>query len=163
MATHDPSKAAAAELDTLTKAFRKAEEKQEQAREAVHDAIVKHLRARNAPPGKIAEHTPYDRVHVGRIAKGAGIPPLRGPNAAPAPVYDDATVDAALRELDRLTATFKKAEAKVEEARKPLQEAIVRHYSARTLGPGEIAEHSPYDRNHVGRIVKAAGAPPLRG
>ncbi|MEU9033799.1 hypothetical protein AB0D45_02625 [Streptomyces sp. NPDC048352] len=170
MATHDPApadeaaaKAAAAELERLTKAFTKAEDNLEKARTPLHEAIVKHLRARSAPPGVLADHTPYDRNHVGRLGKAAGVPPLRGPNAAPAPEYDEATQAAALAELDKLTAAYRKAEGKVEDARGPLHEAIVRNYSARTLGPGVIAEHVPYDRNHVGRIVKAAGAPLIRG
>ncbi|MEW2631630.1 hypothetical protein AB0903_08215 [Streptomyces sp. NPDC048389] len=163
MATHTPEQAALAELDRLTSAFNKAEGNVEKARKPLHEAIVKHLRARSAPPGVIADHTPYDRNHVGRLGKAAGVPPLRGPNAAPAPEYDDATQAAALAELDKLTVAFKKAEGKVEEARKPLHEAIVRTYSSRVLGPGVIAEHVPYDRNHVGRIIKAAGAPLIRG
>ncbi|WP_327415438.1 hypothetical protein [Streptomyces sp. NBC_01233] len=170
MATHDPAptdeaaaKAAVAELDRLTAAFRKAEDDLEKARTPVHEAIVRHLHARSAPPGLLADHTPYDRNHVGRLGKAAGVPPLRGPNAAPAPEYNDATQAAALAELDKLTAAFRKAEGKVEDARKPLHEAIARIYAARTLGPGVIAEHVPYDRNHVGRIVKAAGAPLIRG
>jgi hypothetical protein len=69
--------AALAELDRLTAAYKRAEAAREKARDALHTAIVKHLMERNAPPGKVAEHTPYDRNHVGRIAKAAGVPPLR--------------------------------------------------------------------------------------
>lgn len=170
MATHDPApedqaaaRAAAAELDKLTAAFNKAEGNLEKARTPLHEAIVKHLKARSAPPGLIAEHTPYDRNHVGRLGKAAGVPPLRGANAAPAPEYDDATQTAALAELDKLTAAFRKAEGKVDDARGPLHEAIVKTYAARTLGPGPIAKHTPYDRNHVGRLVKSAGVPLIRG
>ncbi|MFE3378759.1 hypothetical protein [Streptomyces anulatus] len=165
MATHDstPAKAALAELDRLSAAFNTAEARLEKLRAPLHEAMIGHLRERSAPPGVIADHTPYDRNHVGRLAKKAGVPPLRGPNAAPTPVYDEATQKAALAELDKLTAAFNRAEGKVEDARKPLHEAIIRHYTERTLGPGVIAEHVPYDRVHVGRIVKAAGAPPLRG
>lgn len=75
--------AALAELDTLTAAFKEAESQLEQAREAIQEAIVRHLRERNAPPGKIAEHSPYDRNHVGRIRDAAGIPPLRTPTVKP--------------------------------------------------------------------------------
>lgn len=82
---HDPvtdydkerQNAALAELDTLTAAFKAAEAELSRAREAVQEAIVRHLRERNAPPGKIAEHSPYDRNHVGRIRDAAKIPPLR--------------------------------------------------------------------------------------
>lgn len=69
--------AALEELDELTAAFKATEEVHERAREALHAAIIKHLMERNAPPGKVAEHSPYDRNHVGRIAKAAGVPPLR--------------------------------------------------------------------------------------
>jgi hypothetical protein len=69
--------AALEELDTLTAAFKEAEALQDAAREALHAAIIKHLTERNAAPGKVAAHTPYDRNHVGRIAKAAGVPPVR--------------------------------------------------------------------------------------
>lgn len=163
MATRDPAQKATADLDRLTSAFTQSEERLEAARVPLHEAIIRHLEARSAPPGKIADHTPYDRNHVGRIAKAAGVPPLRGPNAGPAPVYDDKTEAKALAELDRLTATYEQAAKDVEKTRKPLQAAIVKYYADRTLTPGVIAQHSPYDRNHVGRVVKAAGAPSIRG
>ncbi|MDQ0694255.1 hypothetical protein [Streptomyces sp. W4I9-2] len=69
--------AALKELDELTAAFRATEEVHERARKALHAAIIKHLMERNATPGKVSEHSPYDRNHVGRIAKAAGVPPLR--------------------------------------------------------------------------------------
>ncbi|WP_406501569.1 hypothetical protein OHA04_27505 [Streptomyces sp. NBC_01590] len=163
MATHDPTQRAAAELDKLSAAHVRAEERLEQARIPLQEAIVRHLRERSAPPGKLADHTPYDRNHVGRIAKAAEVPPLRGPDVGPPPVYDDTTARMAYAELDKLTAMFKRAEAKVEQTRDLLHEAIIRHYTARTLTPGVLADHTPYDRNHVGRIVKAAGAPSIRG
>lgn len=69
--------AALAELDELTAAFKETGEAHERARDALHEAIVRHLRERNAPPSMVAKHSPYDRNHVGRIAKAAGVPPLR--------------------------------------------------------------------------------------
>lgn len=163
MATHDPAKKALAELDALTGTFKTAEEELEKARKPLHAAIIKHLKARSAPPGQIAEHTPYDRVYVGRLAKKAGVPPLRGPNAAPAPTYDEKTKSKALRELDRLTAAWEAASEAVEKGRKPLHEAIIRHYTDRTLKPGVLSDHTPYDRNYVGQVVRMAGAPLIRG
>ncbi|MFG2404231.1 hypothetical protein ACGFR8_07805 [Streptomyces brevispora] len=163
MATHDPTKKALAELDALTDAYTRADTALEAARKPLHAAIIKHLTQRSAPPGKIAEHTPYDRNHVGRIGKAAGVPPLRGPNAAPAPDYDAKTEAKAVRELDKLTAAWEAAGAAVEEARKPLHAAIVRHYTERTVTPGVLADHTPYDRNYVGKIIKTAGAPLIRG
>ncbi len=70
------------------------------------------------------------------------------------------TDDAAEAALDRL----KKASARVrkhEAERKELADAIV---AARLAGvrPKDIDDIAPYDRNHIGRIVKAAGIPPLR-
>jgi hypothetical protein len=169
MATHDPAPdtdpaaAAAAELDELTGAFNQAQTDLSDARKELQKGITRHLMARSAPPGVLSDHTPYDRNHVGRLGKAAGVPPLRGPNAAPPPDYDDETQAKALAELDTLTKTFKDAETAVETARTELHEAIVRHYSARTLGWAALSEHTPYDRVHVGRLVKAAGAPPIRG
>lgn len=69
--------AALAELDRLTAKYRKAERAFNEARDALHAAIVRHLMERNAKPGRVAEHSPYDRNHVGRIAKAAGVPPRR--------------------------------------------------------------------------------------
>lgn len=163
MATHTPEQAALSELDRLTSAFTKAKTQLDNSRDALHAGIVRHLHARSAPPGKLADHTPYDRNHVGRLGKEAGVPPLRGPNAAPAPAYDEATEKVALSELDRLTSAYTRAEAKVDSARERLQDAIIRHYASRVLTPGVITEHVPYDRNHVGRLVKAAGVPLIRG
>jgi hypothetical protein len=68
---------ALAELDALSAAFKAATEAQDAAREALHEAIVRHLRDLNAPPGKVADHVPYDRNHVGRLAKAAKVPSLR--------------------------------------------------------------------------------------
>lgn len=79
MADYDPDKmsAAFAEMDQLTADFRAAEEALERAREAVQEGIIRHLTERSAPPGRLAEHTPYDRNHVGRIARAANVPPIR--------------------------------------------------------------------------------------
>ncbi|WP_181785103.1 hypothetical protein [Streptomyces phytophilus] len=71
--------AALRELDKLTAAYEAAVRVVDQRREALHSAIIKHLRERNARPGQVADHSPYDRNHVGRIAKAAGVPPRREP------------------------------------------------------------------------------------
>jgi Ni,Fe-hydrogenase III large subunit len=79
MSTYDPQREQAAynELDQLTTDFRAAEEALEAARTRLQEGIVKHMSARSAPVGKLADHTPYDRNHVGRIARAAGVPSLR--------------------------------------------------------------------------------------
>lgn len=69
--------AALEELDALTATFKEAEGAYTEARDALHASIIKHLMERNATPGNVSKHTPYDRNHVGRIAKAAGVPPLR--------------------------------------------------------------------------------------
>ncbi|MGW0904986.1 hypothetical protein [Streptomyces sp. NPDC002853] len=69
--------AALKELDALTSAYKKADAAREKARDALHSAIVKHLMERNARPGQVADHSPYDRNHIRRIANEAGVPPLR--------------------------------------------------------------------------------------
>lgn len=81
---------------------------------------------------------------------------------ASVPEYDPEIVAAALAEIDAVTAKFRAAEAALEDARKEVQEVLVRHLRERSAPPGQIATHSPYDRNHVGRIRDAAGIPPLR-
>jgi hypothetical protein len=70
---------AIAEVEQLTAAFEEAQQALDRARDALQDAIVRHLRERNAPPGLIATASPYDRNHVGRIARTAGVEPLREP------------------------------------------------------------------------------------
>jgi len=69
--------AALKELDKLTAAYAAAEKKLDAARDALHDGIIKHLREQNARPGEVSDHTPYDRNHIRRLAKAAGVPPLR--------------------------------------------------------------------------------------
>ncbi|MDQ0809842.1 hypothetical protein QFZ63_001556 [Streptomyces sp. B3I7] len=69
---------------------------------------------------------------------------------------------AARDRLDELSAAFVKAEEQLEAARTALNEGIVDILRARTLGPSEVTRHVPYERQHVGRISKAAGIPPLR-
>jgi hypothetical protein len=147
-------------LTNLTATFKQAEEDQETAREALHEAIIRHLRARNARPGKVAEHTPYDRVWVGELARNATppIPPLKGPNAVgPAPRYDPEVQAAALAELDQLTTAFRKAGAMIEKTRPLIHAEIVKHYEA-GVGPEELSKHTPYDRNWIGEIARGSSS-----
>lgn len=69
--------AALTRLDKLTTKFRVTHEAHEKAREELRVAIVEILMERQAAPGKVAEHSPYDRNHIRRIADAAGVPPLR--------------------------------------------------------------------------------------
>ncbi|MCF3960300.1 hypothetical protein [Streptomyces fuscigenes] len=143
-------------LDRHTADFRAGEEAQEEARKALYAAIIRHLTERNARPGKIADHTPYDRNWIGELGRQAGVPPLKGPNAVgPAPKYDPATQAAALEELDALTAEYDRAKAAIEKARGPIHEEIIKHYEA-GVGPEVLAQHSPYDRNWIGQIARSA-------
>jgi hypothetical protein len=151
MATHDPIKTACAELDKLTAAFNRAEAARVKAREELHEAIVKHLHARSAPPGKLSDHVPYDRNYVGQLGKAAGVRPLRGPNAGPAPAYQQEVKEAAYAELDQRSKVFEQRQAALEAARLRLHAAIGRHSDL--IVPNRMAEHAPYDRNHVMRIV----------
>ncbi|MFE6500743.1 hypothetical protein [Kitasatospora sp. NPDC057738] len=69
---------------------------------------------------------------------------------------------AARSRLAELSAAYEKAETKLEEAREALNAGIVDVLMARTLGPSEVTRLVPYERQHVGRISKAGGVPPLR-
>jgi hypothetical protein len=69
---------------------------------------------------------------------------------------------AARDQLAELSAAYTEAEAKLEEAREALNTGIVAVLKARTLGPSEVTRIVPYERQHVGRIAKAGGVPPLR-
>lgn len=64
--------------------------------------------------------------------------------------------------LDRLGTERKKLEAKLDDIQKETHDAIVNVLMARTLGPSEVARRVQYDRQHVARIAKKAGVPPLR-
>lgn len=64
--------------------------------------------------------------------------------------------------LADLSTAFAEAEKQLEAAREALNEGIVDVLMARTLGPSEVTRLVPYERQHVGRIAKAAGVPPLR-
>lgn len=64
--------------------------------------------------------------------------------------------------LDRLGAERKKLEARLDEIQKETHDAIVSVLMARTLGPSDVARRVQYDRQHVARIAKKAGVPPLR-
>jgi hypothetical protein len=78
MPDHDPAAAGAlAELDQLTDDYRRAENQLNEIRAKLWAAIVRHMSAGHTPRGQLAEHTPYDRNHVARIARDAGVPPQR--------------------------------------------------------------------------------------
>ncbi|MGJ5831405.1 hypothetical protein [Streptomyces ossamyceticus] len=64
--------------------------------------------------------------------------------------------------LDRLGTERKELEAKLDDVQKETHDAIVDVLMARTLGPSEVARRVQYDRQHVARIAKKAGVPPLR-
>jgi hypothetical protein len=54
----------------------------DQERDDLAAAIVDALKA-GVRPRDIAEIAPYDRNHIRRIAKAAGVPPLREPTVQP--------------------------------------------------------------------------------
>ncbi|MFJ9037971.1 hypothetical protein ACIRF8_15430 [Streptomyces sp. NPDC102406] len=69
---------------------------------------------------------------------------------------------AARDRLTELGAAYQAAEEQLDAARAALNEGIVDVLKSRTLGPSEVTRLVPYERQHVGRISKAAGIPPLR-
>jgi hypothetical protein len=74
----------------------------------------------------------------------------------------DKKEDEAKALLDRLGTERKELEAKLDDVQKETHDAIVDILMARTLGPSEVARRVQYDRQHVARIAKKAGVPPLR-
>jgi hypothetical protein len=68
-------------LDEATADYRKTEELLDDKRTALHGAIAAALRA-DVGPSEVTRHSPYDRQHVSRIAREAGIPPKPRPGAA---------------------------------------------------------------------------------
>ena len=85
-----------------------------------------------------------------------------GMETSPAQTPEDGPREAAIAELDRLTAAYTKAEERLASARENLQEAIARHLGSKTLRPGETAVHTPWDRNYVAKVARERGVPPLR-
>lgn len=65
-------------LDEATADYRATEALLEAKRAILHDAITGALRA-DFGPSEVTRHSPYDRQHVSRIARGAGIPPKHRP------------------------------------------------------------------------------------
>lgn len=64
--------------------------------------------------------------------------------------------------LDKLAADRKRLEDRLDAVQKDTHDAIVGILMAQTLGPSEVARRAKYDRQHVARIAKKAGVPPLR-
>ncbi|MER7835320.1 hypothetical protein ABTY98_05255 [Streptomyces sp. NPDC096040] len=132
------------------------------ARDALHEAIVRHLHERNAAPGLVADHTPYDRNHVGVLARNAGVKPLRVKGQpAEVPVYDDEVMAAALAELDRLTTDYTKAMDREKKTHAALQAAATQHYVDGHASAQTVADASEFDRNTVmrwGREARKAAA-----
>lgn len=65
-------------------------------------------------------------------------------------------------QLAELSTRYTDAEAEFDAAREALSAGIVAILKARTLGPSEVTRLVPFERQHVGRIAKAGGVPPLR-
>lgn len=75
---------------------------------------------------------------------------------------EQARRDAAIKELDKLSAAYEAAERALDKRRDALHAAIIKHLMGRTVRPADAEQHTPYDRNHIRRIAQAAGVPPLR-
>ena len=147
-----------AELDRLTARFSTLEGRLHAARDGLREAVVRHLRERNARPGVIADHTPWDRVWVSQLGRDADVPPVKGPNAVgPPPTYDPDVQAAAVAELDKLTAAYRRAEKGLDELVAPIHEEIRRLYQE-GVTPKRIASHAPYDADWVGRIGRGTAA-----
>lgn len=64
--------------------------------------------------------------------------------------------------LAELSDRYTAAEQALNAARDALSDGIVAVLKAKTLGPSEVTRLVPFERQHVGRIAKAGGVPPLR-
>lgn len=71
--------AAMDELDQLSTEYAAALEALEKAREKLSEAAIRHLRDRRLRPKEVDAHVPWDRNYVAKIAREAGVPPLREP------------------------------------------------------------------------------------
>ncbi|HWB36859.1 MAG TPA: hypothetical protein VHA75_12615 [Rugosimonospora sp.] len=72
----DPKVEALAELRAASDDFTAGRDEQERRRERLAAAIVSALRA-GIGPAAIEREAPYDRQHIDRIRRGAGIPAKR--------------------------------------------------------------------------------------
>lgn len=71
---------AIAELEEAANAFRDSEALLNRDRDRLHAAVVAALRA-DVGPSEIERISPYDRQHIQRIRRAAGIPPRRSQKA----------------------------------------------------------------------------------
>lgn len=73
-----PDKAeATADLDKRSAKYLAAKAAYDEARKELAAGIVEYLASRVLTPSEVTAHVPYDRIHVGRIAREGGVPPLR--------------------------------------------------------------------------------------
>lgn len=75
--TEEQKQKARDRLGALSTDFADAEKQLEAARKALGEGIVDVLMARTLGPSEVTKLVPYERQQVGRIAKAAGVPPLR--------------------------------------------------------------------------------------
>lgn len=80
----DPKVEALAQLREAAAEFSAGEDEQEQRRQRLHTAIVTALKL-DIGPSAIEREVPYDRQHIDRIRRGAGIPPKRKPTVQKIP------------------------------------------------------------------------------
>ena len=66
------------ELRETSAAFLAARDELEERRRTLVEAIKNALRL-DVPPSVVERESPYDRQHIGRIRRDAGIPPRRPP------------------------------------------------------------------------------------
>jgi hypothetical protein len=83
-ATEKKQQAARDRLTELSTAYTDAEKAFDDAREALSAEIVSVLKARILGPSEVTRLVPFERQHVGRIAKAGGVPPLREPTVVSA-------------------------------------------------------------------------------
>ena len=117
--------------------------------------------------GEWFRFTDEDPVEAVRRAVESGAWRPIAARRAPTPPKRDRTEELARRkeaisEIGKLSTEFLEAQDELEKAREALHETIASILDAQTARPAEIADHTPYDRNHIWRIGKAAGVAPLR-
>lgn len=83
----NPKVEALAELREASAEYEAAADAETARREALHAAIVKALKA-GLGPSAIEREVPYDRQHVDRIRRAAGLPPKRRPTVQRIPRED---------------------------------------------------------------------------
>lgn len=142
----------------------KAAERADRAVERLNDSIVRIRPAGLLTVDEMGKAIGSDRNYIDRTWSSHGTT-TKGRQTRVRVVAESATaaLDArkAYDELAKLAKARKVAEDALDDARAERNRTVTMVYQSKILGPSAIATHVGIDRNHVGRIARRAGIPPV--